>query len=81
MCSRVGADYDSINFKENNWYYKHSWTRDEEIEFEEWLRDTKDKDIIKDLGLNAKTRREKQVRWFVTCYGWKLEGEPELFNK
>jgi len=78
MCSRVGADYDSIDFKEEKWFYKHTWTRDKEKSFEDWLMTNKDPEINKDLGLSkAKYMRERQVLMFTRNYGWKLTNEQE----
>lgn len=78
MCQRVGADYESMNFKEDKWFYKHSWTLEEEKNFEKWLYDNKDPEVNKNLGL-SKNRyfRERQIAMFVLNYGWKLTNEVE----
>lgn len=78
MCSRVGADSDSMNFQEEKWFYKHTWTRDEEVDFENWLTTNKDPEINRDLGLSkAKYFRKRQVAMFMLNYGWKLTIEEE----
>lgn len=30
MCNRVNANYDDIDFKQHDWYYAYSWTKEEE---------------------------------------------------
>ena len=37
MCNRVNANYDDIDFKQHDWYYTYSWTKEEEKEFISWL--------------------------------------------
>lgn len=77
MCDRVGADVESVDFKEHGWYFKHSWTQEEEEEFVQWLADKlKNKEfrnsLLKFPSLyRMKSGRLKAAKEFVMFYGWK----------
>lgn len=76
MCNRVGADFNSIDFSDEQWYNKYEWTIQECKQYKEWLSDY--------LYNNAKARRElsscslkkryytdRLANEFVFMYGWK----------
>lgn len=79
MCSRVGADFNEIDFKAPNWYEEYTWTEQEQEDFMGW--------IVKYLKSNYKARKElmtfphttsvKELRkfagMFILGYGWKCE--------
>ena len=37
MCTIVGADYKKIDFKEEGWFKKYTWTTEQEEEFRDWF--------------------------------------------
>ena len=39
MCTRVGANFNRINFKKSDWYWEFEWTQSEDDNFIEWLSD------------------------------------------
>ena len=76
MCRMVGANYNSMNFKESNWFHKHSWTEEEESEFKKWL--------IKYFNDHVEARHalmkfplkkyvKESAQSFIFNYGWKLK--------
>ena len=82
MCTRVGADYEQIDFQEEKWFYKYQWTQTEEEDFKNWLSEHIYNLPIKRLRLLTKfphiiRKRKKQSRKFATelvdNYGWKIK--------
>ena len=78
MCNRVGADYDSIDFKSNDWYLSHTWTIEQERDFVNWMTDYLYANIqarreIMTNYLTNKKRCRKAADQFVFAYGWKYE--------
>ncbi len=77
MCSRVDADFNSIDFKKPDWYSKYYWTHSEQEQFRLWLIDyLKDKKVIKELTNISITNlkvREKVANEFVFMYGWTVD--------
>jgi len=77
MCSRVSADFDSIDFKQSNWYTQYEWFVEEEAEFTEWLADYvyRNKDARRELTTRYYriTKRDARefAKQFVWNYGWK----------
>jgi len=77
MCRRVDADYDSINFKDDNdpYYSKYEWTKEEQDDFEDWLinlfltskKDYKNMSVFR----NNKKNRKIVASQFISIYGWK----------
>jgi hypothetical protein len=74
MCSRVGAK--DINFEESEWYLKHTWTKEEQEDFRNWLSDF--------LYNNSKARKvfsipkskkycNKASGMFILSYGWRTK--------
>jgi len=37
MCKRVGANYNSVDFKKEQWFMDFEWGREEEISFGDWF--------------------------------------------
>lgn len=77
MCDRVGVNYDDINFKEDKWYWKHTWTMAQEEEFIKWLsnllyNDIKVRRAILSYPVKNKKRCEQGARFFASMFGWKL---------
>lgn len=69
MFKAVGLDWDieriTEHCKQDGWYSEHSWTKEQEKGFTNWL-DTQ----LKQLGWNAKTRK-REIGMFLLTYGWK----------
>jgi hypothetical protein len=78
MCKRVGADYDSIDFKSQDWFLKYTWTEREQESFYKWLTE-----LIYNapqISMFLTGRRLKLVKLckqasaeFIHNYGWKVE--------
>ena len=81
MCKRVGADFDSIDFKSDDtkgselWFHLYEWNLKEEYDFNRWF--------YKYLSSNTEAREELMeqpsknarildgfVNMFVFTYGW-----------
>jgi len=76
MCKRVKADFTSINFSEDQWYYKYEWTEEECNKYKKWLEKTlwKNKKIRQDLGIiKDKKHIHKVVQFFNLNYGWRIK--------
>ena len=77
MCSRVGADVESIDFSEPLWFHKHQWTQHQEAEFVDWLaaRLYDCASYRKLFTYCRRTRKDcrKSATHFVWNYGWKLK--------
>ena len=77
MCEFVGVDFDTINFKDEDWYLQQSWTAEQEEEFRLWmigyLKRNKKARVV--LYGNSVLNLEKQVNSFIFNYGWKKDNE------
>jgi len=77
MCNRVNADYDSINFQEQNWFYKHTWGKHEELDFVKWLADHlyNHGQTRKMFTLCRKNKKDtlRAASNFVFNFGWKID--------
>jgi len=77
MCLAVGADYDSTDFKSEDWFMKYTWTEEEEMIYVKWLANLlKNRNVMLQIGghtLTMKEFREKVAKAFVFNYGWKYE--------
>jgi len=75
MCSRVGAK--DVNFEEDNWYLKHTWTEKEQDDFINWLANYlyKNKEARKMFVNLRKVKRDcnKASNKFVLNYGWRTK--------
>lgn len=76
QCEIVGADYNKIDFKKENWYWDYQWTKEQEQEFKLWLIDyiKNNKEARNELmsipSVNKKFL-EKFANEFIMNYGWK----------
>ena len=78
MCSRVGADYDTINFSEPGWFDKYEWTKQEYDDFVDWLSDylIKNKEArISILNTDSPSKKliTNSCKLFGLNYGWKFK--------
>ena len=78
MCSRVGVEYADVDFSQDNWYQKHTWTRIEENKFIEWYAQ-----FLRSMGprremckypslVRSKPDRLKFAAKMVAEFGWKV---------
>jgi len=78
MCRRVKAKYAGIDFKSQDWFRAHKWTREQEHSFEDWMTDYLYKDRsarheLLELSTYAnKARCRKASQEFTFMYGWSL---------
>lgn len=74
LCEAVGADYDSIDFTEKDWYLKHQWSVAEEKQFRESLiKDIKQNEKIYSGFIDTKAPKKKlenAINMFLVTYGW-----------
>ena len=80
MCTRVGADYDSTDFSNPEWYTKYEWTEQEENQFEDWIvnylyKNTKARREIMNSQIKKKSYLKKVAREFTFQYGWSFVKE------
>jgi len=73
MCSRVGAR--DINFEENDWYLKYTWTEEEQDDFIKWLADflhanSNARKLFNMIG-NSKKQCKHGAMLFNLYFGWK----------
>ena len=78
MCKRVDADFESIDFRKDNWYWEYTWTQDQENSFSEWLfeylmHNKKAREEIMTNPCKDKMRIHDAVMWFLVAYGWKVK--------
>ena len=76
MCLRVGAYYDKIDFKSNDWYLQYFWNEEEEKDFVNWLSDylynnTKARNSLVTFPRKNKKETRKVAEEFVWNYGWR----------
>ena len=77
MCQSVDVDWKKVDFQERDWYWKHTWTIEDQNEFKTWLSDllytdTKVRNQIMQHPIRNKTICRKTADWFVFQYGWKI---------
>ncbi len=81
MCSYVNADYNDINFDEDDWYFKYEWTKEQETNFINWLTDEIRinnkirKEISKLRYRPSKKRATLFANYFNMMFGWKTKIE------
>jgi hypothetical protein len=77
-CEMVGADPEKIDFGEKDWYYSHSWTKDEEDGFVKWMTDYLYKKVsarreLMSLSARNKERCRKAAQQFASFYLWRID--------
>jgi hypothetical protein len=85
MCAWVGANPEKIDFKNPNWYWEYSWTREQQDDFRKWLANylytnTKARNAIMNFPRKNKKYCEKTAFEFILWYGWK-EKENDTESK
>lgn len=78
MCDSVGADFNTTNFFAADWFIAHSWSREQEETYIQWLSERlyKEKKQFKYISNGKIPHTKKNCRdvaaEFVYNYGWKL---------
>jgi len=78
QCKIVGADYNKIDFKKENWYWDYQWNRNQEQEFKLWLTDymKKNKEArnkLMNIPSINKIFLEKFADQFILNYSWRTK--------
>ena len=73
MCKMVGANVNAIDFREERWFMKYSWTEAQQEEFLDWLtcylRRTDHLDRVMRI-LQTRRSIRRTAEGFVFNYGW-----------
>lgn len=74
MCGAVGVDYDTFDFSKPNWFWDHTWTKEQEGEFITWLGAF----LVKHKYVGKGTKRgqnwgEYEANKMMANYGWRVE--------
>ena len=81
MCLFVGSNYSDINMQEDNWFLKHTWSEETEMEFKNWMVNyihkikPAQRELYNDHYMNKKLC-ERAVDMFMFNYGWS-SNQPE----
>lgn len=78
MCKRVDVDYNSLDFSDDMWYNKYTWTIKECKSFEKWLsdlvyNDTKARNELMRFPIKRRKNCDMLAAEFVFNYGWKFK--------
>jgi len=76
MCEFVGCDFESIDFKSDQWYLLHEWTEEQQDLFITWLSEymrnsSKARKELMSLPSSSKKDTRRFAEYFVGMYGWK----------
>lgn len=80
MCEIVNVDYDSIDFQEDAWYEKHTWTEEQENEYILWVAEELFKsaemreELLEDPSQDIVNCFQAAVH-FVANFGWDTPGD------
>jgi len=71
----VGANYSDIDTQEDNWFFKHTWTEEEEKDFKKWLSSylygmKEAQRELCDMNYMKKGDCNRAADMFVLNYGW-----------
>lgn len=74
MCKRVGVDAKTFDFKKENWFWEHEWTKEEENDFCTWLGKFLKKHKYVGSGTkHGKDWGEYEAEKLLFNYGWKTK--------
>lgn len=79
MCSYVDVKYEDVDFSKEDWYLEHTWTKEQEKDFCDWLANeirtnTKVRNGITTHRYKpSKENAKKTVMWFNLMWGWKTK--------
>jgi hypothetical protein len=83
MCRRVGTELKRVDILEKDWQEKHTWTYDEEVDFQSWFYQylIQNKEAVSEFT-NYKLYESVSTndvltlaKEFTLFYGWKLTEE------
>jgi hypothetical protein len=78
LCEAINVDYTTVDFTENDWFLKHTWSFEDHINFKNQLikKIKKNKKFYSSL-INVTTDRNinHSVEMFLFTYGWKFNKE------
>jgi len=82
MCEIIGVNHETIDFKQEQWFTSHSWTKEQETEFVDWLThyiyNNKEARLRLSYARKDKASCAQFARLFVLNYGWKVKAaRPE----
>jgi hypothetical protein len=80
LCEAVGADYYTMDFAENDWYFKHTWTMQDQLNFKNKLvKKIKNNKKFYSNIISVKSDKDINtgVEMFLFTYGWKFKENQE----
>lgn len=81
MCKFANIKFSEKMFFEEQWYLKHTWTREQELAFCGWLVDYwyNNKDAREEMTYCIKNKKKLEIAalGFVTNFGWKINYEKQ----
>lgn len=78
MCRRIDVPFESVDFDDDQWYRGHSWTREQEAAFEDWLVNhmASNIEVRCEILENPHSKSKKSLRgaaqMFCFMWGWSL---------
>lgn len=82
MCSIAKVDPETVDFKKDGWYSKHTWTEKQQDKFKDWFVDllvNNPSACCKLYGHRAWNKKwaRSAWSWFNLDYGWKIVEAPK----
>ena len=80
MCHRVGANFQEIDFQAHGWFWEHTWTKEEEKSFIDWLTEhLYNNKAARDEFCSWPRKNKKHLKRiaesFIWNHGWKVKDE------
>ena len=77
MCWLANVDFDKVDFKDHNWYSKHTWGVPQEYCFILWLngymyKNAEARKELMEFPFKNKKHIKRFVDFFNMCYGFKI---------
>jgi hypothetical protein len=78
MCSRVGVELKKVDFGSAGWFRKHTWSREQEDDFVNWLAnyvysDSEARKQPTTIRIKTRDKCKRFAKSFVFQYGWKVQ--------
>jgi len=70
MHQAIGVPFSWDECQKEDWFLKHTWTREQELDFKVWLVG----EMRKDFKISRK-RAINEADWFILDFGWKTKGD------
>lgn len=76
MCKVIGVDFESFDFSQPNWYWQHTWTKEQEEAFRVWLGEF----LVKNKYTKKGNYRGQNAGYYeagklLFNYGWVIKNE------